>query len=86
MCQILAPCAKESTTMFSPQPIIILLPEANIRWIGGSKKLPAKKPRNPHRPPQPIPTFNRRALRERVARFLEQNKIQREQLRAAAWT
>jgi hypothetical protein len=47
--------------------------------------LPPRKSRAPNKPPCPIPSFDRRALRERVARYLEQNKLQRESLRAAAW-
>jgi hypothetical protein len=68
-----------------PNTIIVLFPDAHVRWIGGSKKTSPTKSRTPNRPPQPIPTFDRRELRERVARFIEQNKIQRESLRAQAW-
>jgi hypothetical protein len=71
----------------APLPVIIIFPTptAGIRWIGGSKKIPTQKPRNPHRPKQPIPSFDRRALRERVDRVLKQNRPQHEQLRAAHW-
>jgi hypothetical protein len=67
----------------TPNQIIILFPAMGIRWIGGSKKITTKKPNNPHRPSQPIPSFDRRALRERVDQFLKQNRLQRAQLRAA---
>jgi len=70
--------------MIAPNTVIVLVPEAGIRWIGGSKKTTIKKPRTPHRATQPIPTFDRRALHDRVSRLLEYNKLQRESLRAAA--
>jgi hypothetical protein len=47
-----------------PAPIIIILPEAGGRWIGGTRaiKTPSKRSKSPTRPPQPIPTFDRRAF------------------------
>jgi hypothetical protein len=70
----------------APQPIIIILPEAGGRWIGGTKIVRPSpiKPQNPHRPIQHIPQFDRRALRERVNRLLKQDRHQREGLRALA--
>jgi hypothetical protein len=72
----------------APSPIIIVFPTAGNGWIRGARnvKLPAKKSKLPRPPMQPIPMFDRRELRERVNRLLEQNKFQREQLRAVAWS
>jgi len=74
-----------------PSPIIIILPgydevSADGRWIGKKQvKTRPLRPCEPRRPLQPIPSFDRRALRERVTRILHENKLQRESLRAAAW-
>jgi hypothetical protein len=68
-------------------PIIVLLPAAGTGWIRGARHVKrASKPQPPPRPVQPIPVFDRRELRERVSRLLQQNRLQREQLRAVAWS
>ena len=65
--------------------IIVILPSMGSGWIGGTRIIKkTTKPRPPTRTVQPIPTFDRRALRERVDKFLRNNRHQREQLRAAA--
>jgi hypothetical protein len=75
-------------TMMSktPQPIIIILPEAGTGWIRGARNIrtPPLKPRNPNKPAQPIPTYDWKAHRERVARLLRQTQHQRDELRALA--
>jgi hypothetical protein len=75
---------------WNKNPIIIFVPlelfTAGNGWIRTPRrirKLPQKL-RNPKRPTQPIPSFDRRALRERVERFLRETQQQREGLRAAA--
>jgi hypothetical protein len=68
----------------TPNQIIILVPEASVRWLGGSKKTTSKKTRNPRRPLQPIPSHDPKELRERVARYLRHTQLQREQLKALA--
>ena len=73
-------------TSHIPDTVIVLFPDAGIRWIRGARHIkPLKKTSCiPNPPVHRIPTFDRKELRERVARFLEQYKFQREQLRAAA--
>jgi hypothetical protein len=68
------------------QTIVILFQTAGNGWIRQIKpvKPPPAKSRIPNRPPQSIPTFDRRALRERVDRYLRQTQQQRDQLRANA--
>jgi hypothetical protein len=58
-----------------PHPaIVILFPTAGTGWIGGSRIIKkTTKPKSPARPVQPMPSFDRRALRERVNRLLRQN-------------
>jgi hypothetical protein len=73
--------------MIVPNPLIIFIPVMGTGWLRGHKqmkKLPQNL-RNPKRPIQPIPTFDRKALRERVERLLRQTQHQREGLRAAAY-
>jgi hypothetical protein len=77
--------------MIVPTPIIIFVPleilTAGNGWLRGSrhiKKLPQKL-RNPPRSVQPIPSFDRKALRERVERLLRETRQEREDLRAAAY-
>jgi hypothetical protein len=71
-----------------PQPIIILMPTMGTGWIRGARNIrtPPFKPRNPNKPVRPIPVFDREALRRRAMQFIERNKLQRESLRAAAWS
>jgi hypothetical protein len=70
-----------------PNPIIVFFPDAGTGWLRKIKPIrpSPQRSRNPHRTVQPIPTFDRRALRERVDQFLKQNRLQREQLRAAGY-
>jgi hypothetical protein len=63
--------------------IVILVPEAPS-WLGGSKKIPPIKPRNPNLPVQPIPSFDWKAHRERVSRILRETRRQREVLKELA--
>jgi hypothetical protein len=72
----------------APNQIIILLPEAGNGWLRKIKPMrpSPNKLRNPRRPLQPIPSFDRRALCERVARHLRQTQAQREGLKAAHLT
>jgi hypothetical protein len=71
----------------APAPVIILFPTPSM-GTGYLRRVdrpwPAPKPvRLPRHPPHPIPTVNRRELRERVAQFLKQNQSQRDALKAA---
>jgi hypothetical protein len=79
----------------TPHPAIIILfptmlgvdnPSAGTGWLRKLKPIPPppKKSRIPNRPTQPIPSFDRKELRERVNRLLRQNQQQRDQLMAAA--
>jgi hypothetical protein len=70
-----------------PHPAIILLvPSAATGYLRRvDRPWPAPKPtRLPRWAPAPIPSFDRRALRERVTRLLRDNRAQRDGLKAAA--
>jgi hypothetical protein len=78
-----------------PTPIIILSPSGELlrtRPSAGAtytkrvgRPLPApKKSRLPRRPQQQIPTFDRRAARERVVQLLKDSRAQRDGLKAAS--
>jgi hypothetical protein len=66
--------------------VVILFPTMGNGWTRQIKpiKTPPKKSLIPHRPVQPIPSADRRALLERVHRFLRQTQQQRDLLRAMA--
>jgi hypothetical protein len=67
-------------------PIILLVPTAGATyWKRVDHPGPStKKSRLPRRPQQPIPSFDRRALYERVSRLLKQTERDRNGLKAAA--
>jgi hypothetical protein len=77
--------------MIVPNTVVILMPAADTvagnGWIrtGSRNWPPRKKSRMPNRPAQPIPTFDRKALRDRVNRLLKQTQHQREELRVMAF-
>ena len=67
-----------------PSPIIILFPAASdvrnglVRTGKRAKGIGKAKSLKP--PLQPIPTFDRRELRERVVRWLRETQFQRDEL------
>jgi hypothetical protein len=76
--------------MIAPNPVIIILvPQGATGWLRKGSKIIRKLPQKLQDPrrqrAQPIPQFDRAALRERVARFLRETQRQREDLRAMAW-
>ena len=74
----------------TPVPAIILIcPTPSMGQIVPRRgPRPWSVPKNPRLPrwskPSPIPSFDRRALRERVTRLLEQTEQQRNGLKAAS--
>jgi hypothetical protein len=71
----------------APNQIIILLPEAGNGWLRKIKPVRPSphKSRNFRRPVQPIPMYDWKAHRERVARYLRQTQTQRDELQAALY-
>jgi hypothetical protein len=72
----------------APGPIIIFVPTPSMGQVVPRRGLPpwpAPKPSKlPRRRPAPIPTFDRRALRERVTHLLNHTRPQRDALKAAS--
>jgi hypothetical protein len=67
-----------------PSPVIILFPTAATGYLRRvDRPWPSPRPpKLPRRSRQPIPTFDRRALRERVVRLLKDTEQQRNGLKA----
>jgi hypothetical protein len=83
------------THIHPPAPAIIIIasalpstPRLNTGWNRRVSRSwpPTKKPRLPRWSQPPIPSFDRRALYERVTRLLKQDQHRRDELKAASYS